>query len=81
MVVVQKRNTPTKRPERTETSPSYQRPSRKEIFLPMVSLLGVSLFLLIIGYTTSNIISAAVGFLLLFFGFGLLGSFLFNNIF
>lgn len=47
----------------------------------MAGLLGVSVFLLIVGYTTTNIVAAAVGFLLLFFGFGLLGAFLFNEIF
>jgi ABC-type multidrug transport system permease subunit len=80
-VVSQKRDTPTQRPERTQPSPHSQRPSRQELFLPMVGLLGVSFFLLIVGYTTINIVAAAVGFLLLFLGFGLLGAFLFNEIF
>ncbi|ELR99656.1 hypothetical protein [Gloeocapsa sp. PCC 73106] len=56
-------------------------PSRREIFLPMVSVLGLSFALLIIGYGSGNIVASAVGFLFLFFGFGIVGSFLFRNIF
>ncbi len=49
--------------------------------LPMGGMLGLSLLLLIVGYGTMNIVSAAVGFLLLFLSFGLVGSFIFNQIF
>lgn len=80
MVVTQQRATPTERPQRSEPPPDYNRPSQRKLFLPMVSFLGVSLFLLIVGYAASNIVAASVGFLLLFLGFGLLGSFLFNKI-
>ena len=80
-VVVQKRQTSTDKPQRTVVSPTRTRPSRKQIFLPMISLLGLSIFLLLIGYTTANFIAFAVGFLILFLGFGLLGSFLFNKLF
>ena len=52
MVVSEKRNTPTERPQRDKPSSKSQRLSRKELFLPMASLLGVSVLLLIIGYTT-----------------------------
>jgi hypothetical protein len=81
MVVVEKRKTPTARPQRTASNTSKIRPSRKELFIPMISVLGLSIFLLVIGYTTANFIAAAVGFLFLFFGFGLIGSFLFNELF
>lgn len=81
MVVTQERPTPTQRPQRVAPSPNVQRPSRKSLFLPMSGLLGVSIFLLILGYGTANIVAAAVGFLLLFLGFGMLGAFLFNTLF
>ena len=84
MVVVKKRPTPTDRPTRTartEGNTTRNRPTRKQVFRPMASLLGLSIFLLIIGYTTLNIIAFAVGYLFLFFGFGLLGTFLFNELF
>ncbi|MGB5593483.1 MAG: hypothetical protein WBM32_02145 [Crocosphaera sp.] len=81
MVVYQKRQTPTQRPQRTAPPSDLKKPSRKSLVVPLGSVLGVSLFLLIIGYGTMNIVAAAVGFLLLFLGFGLLGSFIFNQMF
>lgn len=81
MVAYKKRNTPTKKNRRTAPPLESSRPSRKSLVVPMGSVLGMSLFLLIIGYGTMNIIAAAVGFLLLFLGFGLVGSFIFNEIF
>ncbi|ACB49544.1 hypothetical protein cce_0192 [Crocosphaera subtropica ATCC 51142] len=81
MVVYKKRQLPTQKPQRTAPSSHLQKPSRKSLILPMGGLLGVSMFLLIIGYGTMNIVAAAVGFLLLFLAFGLVGSFIFNQIF
>ncbi len=84
MVVVEKRQTPTARPTRTARTgenATRNRPTRKQIFRPMIGLLGLSIFLLIIGYTNLNIIAFAVGYIFLFFGCGLLGSFLFNELF
>lgn len=81
MVVTQNRETPTQRPQRVAPAPDAQRPSRKSLFLPMCGVLGVSIFLLVVGYGMANIVAAAVGFLLLFLGFGLLGAFLFNSLF
>ena len=63
MVVVQKRQTPTSKPQRTGDNTPRARPSRKQIFLPMISVLGLSIFLVVIGYTTANIIASSVGFL------------------
>ena len=81
MVVTQNRETPTQRPQRVAPPANAQRPSRQSLFLPMCGVLGLSIFLLVLGYGTANIVAAAVGFLLLFFGFGLLGAFLFNSLF
>ena len=47
----------------------------------MISLLSLSIFLIVIGYKSLNILSFAVGYVFLFFAFGLLGSFLFNSLF
>ena len=81
MVVTKKRQTSTDRPTRTRGNTNKNRPSRKQVFLPMISMLVLSIFLLFIGYTTLNIIAFAVGYLFLFFSFGFLGSFLFNELF
>jgi hypothetical protein len=81
MVVTQKRQTPTARPTRSKADNNRTRPSRKQLFVPMISLLGLSIFLIVIGYKSLNIISFAVGYVFLFFAFGLLGSFLFNKLF
>ena len=81
MVVTQERETPTQRPQRVAPPANAQRPSRQSLFLPMCGVLGLSIFLLVLGYGTANIVASAVGFLLLFFGFGLLGAFLFNSLF
>ena len=81
MVVVEKRQTPTSKPQRTGNNKTRTHTSRKQLFVPMISVLGLSIFLLVIGYITANIIISSVGFLLLFFGFGLFGSFLFNELF
>lgn len=81
MVVVEKRQTPTSKPQRTGNNKTRTHTSRKQLFVPMISVLGLSIFLLVIGYINANIITSSVGFLLLFFGFGLFGSFLFNELF
>lgn len=54
---------------------SYQPPSRKKVFLPMILTIGLSLSLIIMGYQIGNIILFMSGFLCLFIGFGLLGVF------
>ena len=83
MVVTQNRETPTQRPQRVAPPANAQRPSRQSLFLPLCGGLGLSILLLVLGLGlgTPNIVAAAVGFLLLFFGFGLLGAFLFNSLF
>ena len=80
MTVFQKRESPTHRPIRQTPPSHYEKPSRKKLVRPMATILGLSLLLLILGYLAQNVIWGAVGFVLLFFGFGVLGAFLYQEL-
>ena len=81
MTVFEKRRAPTHRPRRQSPPSHYKKPSRKKVVGPMAGVLGLSFFLLTLGYLAQNIIWGSVGFVLLFFGFGFLGAFLYQELF